>query len=255
MKVQLLFFPDCPNADPARAALRRALAAAGLPDAFEEIDVTAPKTPEPLRAWGSPTILVDGRDVAGADPTGPSCRLYMAPDGRRTGVPPDVLIREALHRATEPRWPWRRSLALLPGALLPLLPSATCPACLAAYAGVLSAMGLGVLLQGRVLVPLIAFFLAVGVASVAWSTRGHGRAGPLVATVAGSLAVILGRIIWSVPSLVYGGAVLLVAASLWNAWLKSPRSKPLAHIGLTRKEGRDEEANDRGIHGGMSALR
>ena len=38
MKVQLLSFPGCPNADAAREALRRSLAVAGLPASFEEID-------------------------------------------------------------------------------------------------------------------------------------------------------------------------------------------------------------------------
>ncbi len=72
MKVQLLSFPGCPNAEQAREALRRSLAAASLPPTFEEVDVTAPGAPEHLRQWGSPTILVDGRDVAGGSPTGPS---------------------------------------------------------------------------------------------------------------------------------------------------------------------------------------
>ena len=230
MTVQLLFFPGCPNIDATRAAVRRALAATGLPDRFEEIDVTAPTTPEPLRAWGSPTVLVDGADVAGGDPAGASCRLYPGADGRPAGIPPDALIRRALEHAKSRRRPWRQSLAMLPGAVLPILPSATCPACLTAYAGVLSALGLGFLLQDRVLVPLIALFLAVGLASVAWSTRSHRRAGPLVATVLGSAAVVLGRIVWSASSLVYGGVALLVAASLWNVWLKRPRRERLVQI-------------------------
>ena len=63
------------------------------------------------------------------------------------------------------RWTWVRSLTLLPGAIAPLLPSVTCPACLAAYTGVLSAFG--VVLSERVLAPLIIAFLVVGVLSVA----------------------------------------------------------------------------------------
>lgn len=98
MKVQLLSFPGCPNADGAREALRRALAAAGLPPTFEDVDVTASGTPEHLRQWGSPTILVDGRDIAGEPPTGPSCRIYRSGTGGR-GVPPDELIARALSDA------------------------------------------------------------------------------------------------------------------------------------------------------------
>lgn len=237
MKIQLLSFPGCPNADAAREALRRALAAAGLPDSFEEVDVTSPGTPEQLRDWGSPTILVDSRDVAGAEPTGPSCRLYDgAADGRR-GVPADGLIRKALEDAKPPRSTWARSLAPLPGALLSILPSATCPACVAAYAGVLSATGLGFLLTERVLVPIIVVFLAAGIASIGWSTRSHRRAGPLAITVVGSAAVVLGRVVWSVPILLYGGVALLVSASLWNLWLKRPRPESLVQLRVARKEG------------------
>ena len=94
MRVQLLSFPGCPNADAAREALRRVLADRELPPNFEEIDVSAPDTPEQLRNWGSPTILVDGTDVADEGPAGLSCRLY-ANDTHR-GVPSDEMIRRAL---------------------------------------------------------------------------------------------------------------------------------------------------------------
>lgn len=97
MKVQLLSFPGCPNADAASAALRRALAASRVEAPIEEIDTTASSTPANLRAWGSPTILVGGKDIAGDEgPSGTSCRLYRDADGRLQGTPPDVLIHAAL---------------------------------------------------------------------------------------------------------------------------------------------------------------
>lgn len=108
----------------------------------------------------------------------------------------------------------------VPGALLSLLPSFSCPACVAAYAGVLSWLGLGVVLQDAVLTPLIAVFLGASVLSVAWSTSLHGHRGPIATTLAGAAVVTAGRLVWSVPALVYGGAVLLIGASLWNLWIK-----------------------------------
>ena len=100
MKIQLLWFPGCPHADIARQKLREALDGCGLPVAFEDIDVTSEGAPEALRGWGSPTILVEGRDVAGAPrPAGASCRLYQHPDDVTRGAPPAAMIRAALDRA------------------------------------------------------------------------------------------------------------------------------------------------------------
>lgn len=131
---------------------------------------------------------------------------------------------------------WLRSLAMIPGALLPLLPNATCPACVAAYAGVLSAVGLGFLLTERILAPLIVLFLAVGIASVAWSTRSHRHVGPVVATVLGSAAVIMGRVVGHVHSLLYAGVMILIAASLWNLWLKKRRPQELVQIARAQNQ-------------------
>jgi mercuric ion transport protein len=61
--------------------LEAALADCGIND-YEEIDILDPKTPDELRGWGSPTILVDGVDITG-QPKGDSvsCRVYSGPKG------------------------------------------------------------------------------------------------------------------------------------------------------------------------------
>jgi hypothetical protein len=98
MKIQLIYSDDCPNLKAARAAVLRSLEAENLFLSLEELDVAAPGTPEHLREWGSPTILIDGIDVGGETaPTGPCCRLY---DGAsRRGAPSDAMIVEALRRS------------------------------------------------------------------------------------------------------------------------------------------------------------
>ena len=177
MKIQFLSFPGCPNADAARHALLRVLEAHSFPPHFEEIDLTAESTQYELRAWGSPTILIDGVDVGGErQPAGVSCRLYESAPSFLRGVPSEDLIRKAIEAARPGRREWIRSLALIPGAFLPLLPAASCPACLTAYAGVLSAVGLGFLLTDQVLKPLIIISLLIGIAGVGFSTlRGHRK--------------------------------------------------------------------------------
>lgn len=131
---------------------------------------------------------------------------------------------------------WLRAATVVPAAVLPLLPSFTCPACLAAYAGVLSAMGLGFLLNEAFLAPVIAVVLVASVAGVAWSTPSHRRPGPLVATTAGALAIVAGRLVWDLPVVLYAGIAVLLAGSLWNLWLKRPRRARLVQSEMRRQD-------------------
>ena len=84
MKIQLLHFPDCPNAEPARAALRDALQQENVAADVEDIDTSHADAPAWSKGWGSPTILIDGSDLGGEGPGGgeASCRLYK--DGAPT---------------------------------------------------------------------------------------------------------------------------------------------------------------------------
>ena len=85
--VELLYFPDCPNVSAAREQLRRAFAHIGQPATWSEYDISMDEVPLHARGFGSPTILVDGRDVMGTEPNaGSSCRIYAGSDVR--GVPP-----------------------------------------------------------------------------------------------------------------------------------------------------------------------
>jgi len=100
VKVQLLTFPGCPHAAAAREAIQRVLSSSGIRASIEEVDTTAPGTPERLRGWGSPTIFIDGVDIEGHDtPTSESCRLYRGPTGQLRGVPPEAILQAALARA------------------------------------------------------------------------------------------------------------------------------------------------------------
>ena len=77
MKIQLLHFQGCPNVEAARAAVREAMLAEKVDVVLEEIDVEDPAAPSWARGWGSPTILVDGQDVAGQQRSEASaCRLF-----------------------------------------------------------------------------------------------------------------------------------------------------------------------------------
>ena len=97
--VELVYDADCPNVEPARAAIREALSAVGAREEWQEWNRSAPETPEALRRFGSPTVLVSGRDVGGDDGAGAdanSCRIYADVSGRVSGAPSTQLILAAI---------------------------------------------------------------------------------------------------------------------------------------------------------------
>jgi hypothetical protein len=101
--VELLYDKDCPNASETRKNLERAFAIVGLSPSWMERELSSPETRPQARAFGSPTVLVNGRDVAGCGPgDAASCRIYETA-GRRSGTPSTELIVNALASTCRPR--------------------------------------------------------------------------------------------------------------------------------------------------------
>ena len=74
---------------------------------------------------------------------------------------------------------WKQSLAVLPGIAVSLLPKLMCPMCGPAYAGLVSALGLGFLISTKYLLPLTVAFLAIAATVLGFrASRRHGY-GPL----------------------------------------------------------------------------
>ena len=126
---------------------------------------------------------------------------------------------------------------MVPGAILSFLPSAACPACLGAYGAVLSSLGLGVLVNQRVLAPLVGIFLVIGLAGMVWTARGRKQYGPLALSVAGSVGIVLGGLVWYIPVLLYCGTAGVIGASIWNLLLTRSAGAPLVTIGVAAKKG------------------
>lgn len=91
-EIDLVYFDGCPNADQARANLRAALDGGS----WREWNLADADTPERFRRYGSPTVLVDGRDVTGDDEGGGEVRGAMA--CRADGAPSPDVIRGGLAR-------------------------------------------------------------------------------------------------------------------------------------------------------------
>ena len=101
--LELLWWEGCPSTERALTELREALSELGLDQAeirTREIETDEEATAASFR--GSPTILVDGTDIAGAsadDHIGLGCRVYRRRDGRIGPTPDPDDLRDALRRA------------------------------------------------------------------------------------------------------------------------------------------------------------
>ena len=99
MRIDFLFWRDCPSHPEALELLRAVLEERGVEADVVEREVLTTEQAEELAFPGSPTIRVDGRDVdpkgAGARPA-LTCRIYHLPDGRVSPVPCREQLEEAL---------------------------------------------------------------------------------------------------------------------------------------------------------------
>jgi hypothetical protein len=106
-EIELLWWAGCPSTERALAELRLALRELGLDGT--ELKVTEIKTDEDADDagfLGSPTILIDGRDLVPAGPDdaiGLSCRVYRRRDGRISPTPDPDDLRDALRAANGKR--------------------------------------------------------------------------------------------------------------------------------------------------------
>lgn len=97
-KVELVYAADCPNVEGARSHLLQALLRAGLAPDWREWDRASPESPEYVRSYGSPTVLVNGEDVArdSLRADGSLCRIYTDEQGKLSGLPSVEAIFKAL---------------------------------------------------------------------------------------------------------------------------------------------------------------
>ena len=100
MKIELLYFDDCPSYQVALTLLQEALRAAGRSDPIETIEIKDEADVQRWRFIGSPTIRLDGIDPfdQGTSNFGMECRIYNTPDGL-IGWPTRSMLDKALTQA------------------------------------------------------------------------------------------------------------------------------------------------------------
>ena len=110
----------------------------------------------------------------------------------------------------------RRTAAVLPGIGISLMPKLICPLCWPAYAGLVSAAGLGFLINARNLLTITALFLIVAVAALAFRARQRRGYGPAIAGLAAGVGILAGKFYVESAATMYAALGLLIAASIWN---------------------------------------
>jgi len=99
VKIEVLYVPNCPNHAVALERLREILAGESLEIQLNEVLVSSAEMAHSLKFPGSPTIRINGHDIAAQDGEtasfGMMCRLYADGDG----APSHQILRDAIRRA------------------------------------------------------------------------------------------------------------------------------------------------------------
>lgn len=140
---------------------------------------------------------------------------------------------------------WLSSAA---GVLAMLAPKGLCPICVATSGSMLSSVGLGFLAADQVIRWVLPAVLLAGLAGLFFAARAHRRWWALGAGVTGALILYVGW--WlAYPPTLYGGMVLLLAASAINFWARRHPRMRLVQIGFG---GRYGKANGGSVQRGLS---
>jgi hypothetical protein len=103
VKVEVLCVAECPSHPAAVKLVKEVLAAEGVATEIQEVLVRDEGMADDLRFGGSPTIRINGRDVAGesqnAQSYALSCRLY--PGSKQVRLPSVELIHRAVLAARQ----------------------------------------------------------------------------------------------------------------------------------------------------------
>ncbi len=224
--VEFIYERTCPFITAARRQMIEAFGIAGATPSWTEWETGDPEAAAHVRGYGSPTILVDGKDVSGVPQAEASacCRIYTL-QGEQRGVPPLDKIVAALGDATvpvqrdhPPASAVRLNAALLPSIGVALLPKITCPLCWPAYAGLLSSLGVGFVDYTPYLLPLTVTFLAIAVGALAYRASARRGYGPFILGVVGAVVALAGMFGFGSDPVAWGGLGVLVVASVWNTW-------------------------------------
>jgi hypothetical protein len=99
-RVEFFYIEDCPSHERSLEILREVLAEAHIQAPIEVTEIKTEQEAQQYQFYGSPTIRVDGQDIAprpeGIPEPSLTCRAFQRADGRISPLPPRELIIAAL---------------------------------------------------------------------------------------------------------------------------------------------------------------
>ena len=108
LKVEYLWWAECPSHEAGYALLTEALQAEGVAPEINSIEVTGDEEAQRYRFIGSPTIRLEGIDIdpmpettGASSPYALTCRAYRRENGRIGPLPTVDFVRAAIRGALE----------------------------------------------------------------------------------------------------------------------------------------------------------
>lgn len=224
--VELVYDSDCPNIAAARTHLLKAFSLLQLKPHWQEWEISDPDAPAHVRHRGSPTILVNGRDISGyaEGMVANNCRIYADANNSISGVPPLEKIVTALQSENCQKGRLvdfkhhGLNMAVIPAVGIALLPKLVCPFCWSLYTGLLGAIGINFVNYTPYLLPLLFVFLVITTSTLAIQAGDRTGYGPALAGLLSSVAILLGKFQYESSLLTYAGISGLILAVVWHVW-------------------------------------
>lgn len=223
--VEFIYEKNCPNIALARLQILRAFSALKIKPHWLEWEVNDSEAPEYARQCGSPTIMVNGKDVDGAMSSNNTnhCRLYRQPDNTSSGVPAIESIMQAIQGHENKGARFFRipgsglKAAMLPVLFFALLPKLICPFCWPLYTGLLGLLGVNFINYTPYLLPALALFLILTVSGLIMGTRSTKQFAPLYLGSLSALLILVDKFLLETEFLVYAGLLGLIFAVIWHS--------------------------------------
>lgn len=104
MHIDFLYFEECPSHEQALERLRKVTVEEGVEADISVVEVETEEQAQDLEFAGSPTILVEDRDISPhlEQPNyALTCRTYQLEDGRISPLPSEDMIRRTIKAVAE----------------------------------------------------------------------------------------------------------------------------------------------------------